>query len=163
MNTCNCTCDDCINKLVHCGIGFFDQQRQESGKCDYIPGTQVRKFVVVYADGGCKLNGSERPETYASFCVEGELDMHQVGKCGNTNNESEYAALIAALEYCVTKGLRPKVRMDSALVVNQCLGKWKVSEDRLRPLWYRARALLKEVNGEISWIAGTEMKKILGH
>src|SRR6185436_4648362 len=63
-----------------------------------------------------------------------------------TNNEAEYMALIAALEYL--KDLRPKeaeFRLDSELVVRQLNGQYKVKEPRLQSLHGQVVMLLNAV------------------
>jgi len=68
-----------------------------------------------------------------------------------TNNEAEYATLIAGLEQLARRleaeqvpasGVRLEVRGDSQLVLAQLGGEWKVRNARLKILWTRARHLL---------------------
>jgi ribonuclease HI len=68
-----------------------------------------------------------------------------------TNNEAEYATLIAGLEdlarQLISEGIREaevrlEVRGDSQLVLSQLAGEWRVRNPRLRVLWERARGLL---------------------
>jgi ribonuclease HI len=52
-----------------------------------------------------------------------------------TNNVAEYRALISGLEKAHELGATEvDVRGDSALVVNQVNGKWRIKEPHLRPL-----------------------------
>ncbi len=72
---------------------------------------------------------------------------------GTTNNEAEYAAIIAALERAREDGLaQVLVRSDSQLCVNQIKGQWQIKEERLRPLRDRAARLLKASGGRIEWV-----------
>ena len=58
----------------------------------------------------------------------------------HTNNVAEYYALIAALDYAVTQGIRRlRVYSDSQLIVNQIKGLYKVKHPDLRPLHERAK------------------------
>jgi ribonuclease HI len=58
----------------------------------------------------------------------------------HTNNVAEYYALIAALDYTATKGIRRlRVLSDSQLIVNQMKGLYKVKHPDLRPLHERAK------------------------
>ncbi len=58
----------------------------------------------------------------------------------HTNNVAEYYALIAALDYAATKGIkRLRVQSDSQLIVNQMKGLYKVKHPDLRPLHERAK------------------------
>ena len=57
-----------------------------------------------------------------------------------TNNVAEYYALIAALDYAATKGIRRlRVLSDSQLIVNQMKGLFKVKHAGLRHLHERAK------------------------
>lgn len=57
-----------------------------------------------------------------------------------TNNQAEYQALLAALEFARSNGYRRlKVLSDSELLVRQMRGEYKVKSDGLKPLWERAR------------------------
>lgn len=63
-----------------------------------------------------------------------------------TNNESEYAALLAVLDAAVTaKVQRLVVRGDSQLVINQVTGKWLISAKDLVPLCQSAMALKAQI------------------
>lgn len=60
-----------------------------------------------------------------------------------TNNEAEYAALIAGLEMARDEGVEElDIFLDSQLVVSQVKGEWKIKKDHLRPLAVKARSLL---------------------
>jgi len=68
-----------------------------------------------------------------------------------TNNEAEYATLIAGLEdlaQALKQGgipasqIRLQVRGDSQLVLAQLAGDWRVRNPRMRAYWARARDLL---------------------
>lgn len=64
-----------------------------------------------------------------------------------TNNYAEYAALIAALEYCQRHGLRNlRVLSDSELLVRQLTGRYKVRSPELRPLYERAQLLIRRLD-----------------
>lgn len=70
-----------------------------------------------------------------------------------TNNEAEYAAIIALLEAAISAGA-PSVRVfgDSKLVVNQLNGEWDVKSPTLHGLWSRARILVRKANARVSWV-----------
>lgn len=63
-----------------------------------------------------------------------------------TNNQAEYRALIRALEECQRLGI-PSVRvhLDSELVVRQMGGRYRVKDEKLLPLYIRARELVKSL------------------
>jgi ribonuclease HI len=57
-----------------------------------------------------------------------------------TNNQAEYQALLAALDFASSQGYRRlKVLSDSELLVRQMRGEYKVKSDGLKSLWERAR------------------------
>ena len=63
-----------------------------------------------------------------------------------TNNESEYQAMIGALEYCVEYGLSDvTLYADSKLIVNQINGEWIVRKESLVPLQATAIALAQRI------------------
>jgi len=65
-----------------------------------------------------------------------------------TNNEAEYLALIAALEYLRESRIgEADFFLDSELVVKQVQGEYKVREPRLRSLFGRVTMLLNLVPG----------------
>jgi ribonuclease HI len=110
--------------------------------------------VVLYTDAGTWHNGTGRQHSVfavwdgrtRSIVIEEDLP-------GTTNNEAEYAAIIAALELARQQNLRGVlIRSDSQLCVNQITGRWQVKEPRLRPLRERAAKLLREVQGRIEWV-----------
>lgn len=70
-----------------------------------------------------------------------------------TNNEAEYAALIALLEAAISAGA-PSVAVcgDSQLVVNQLNGQWKVKSPTLHGYWSRARSLVRQANARVTWV-----------
>ena len=121
--------------------------------------------TLLYVDGGSRRNGDESQEGYGSFLVDGEQTPHRLefGSC--TNNEAEYRALIAALEYCAAKGIRvPTVRMDSALVVNQVKGRWKCKMRHLRPLLDLVHVLVAQfAEFRLEWRDHDEIFTFLGH
>jgi ribonuclease HI len=104
--------------------------------------------VTVFSDGGAR--GNPGPAAIGAVVLDTSTEPPQrlatvseaIGV--TTNNVAEYRALIAGLEAALP--FRPRhvhVRADSLLVVNQLLGRWKVKHAGLRPLFERARELLR--------------------
>jgi probable phosphoglycerate mutase len=63
-----------------------------------------------------------------------------------TNNEAEYYALIAALDFALASGVRHlAVRSDSELLVRQMQGSYKVRHPKLRPLFEQAQRLARRL------------------
>lgn len=110
--------------------------------------------VVLYTDAGTWHNGTPRQRSV--LCVwDTRINAVAVHEelPGTTNNEAEYAAIIAALELARGDRLRAvQIRSDSQLCVQQIKGLWQVKEERLRPLRDRAARLLKELGGHIEWV-----------
>jgi len=88
-----------------------------------------------------------------------------------TNNQAEYRGVIAALEKAVSLGAeRVDVRADSELVVRQVLGRYKVKNAKLLPLYQQVKQLQskfkefsikhipREQNKEADKLAGQALK-----
>jgi len=93
---------------------------------------------VLYFDGGNHCN---------RICVyDPYVDKHivKVIKTAVTNNELEYWALISAIRYAkrLYKGQCVVFLGDSALVINQVWGKWRINKEKLRIL---NRIVIKEL------------------
>ena len=123
--------------------------------------------TIIYCDGGSLNNqDSEKRHGYASFKVNSDIvriaDLGQV-----TNNYAEYTSLIESIKYCLDNSMENTdiiISMDSALVVNQVNGKWKIRSDSIKNLHKEALSYLKLLkNWELKWINNLIMKQILGH
>jgi len=63
-----------------------------------------------------------------------------------TNNEAEYMGMIEALKMCQKKKIeQADIYMDSNLVVQQMLGKFKVKKPHLQKLFIEAKQLSKNI------------------
>lgn len=70
-----------------------------------------------------------------------------------TNNEAEYWAIQAALQYAAVQAMGPVViRSDSQLCVQQINGNWRVKEARLIPLVQNVRQALASNRGIVEWV-----------
>lgn len=133
--------------------------------------------LTIYTDGGSLNN----PGQAASACViykDGVLAQQKAKRLGiATNNEAEYNAMIMALETVKSmqqEGDRPEritVYSDSALMVNQLKGLFKVTKGHIREFILRIRILEQEVGVPITYIhvlrdknqlADSLVKKALG-
>ena len=104
--------------------------------------------VLLYTDGAAR--GNPGPAAIGAVLYREDEDARTVleevseaiGKA--TNNEAEYLALIAGLEAARRLGV-PEVivRADSLLLVNQLNGAWRLKAPHLRPLYQRARTLMR--------------------
>ena len=108
--------------------------------------------MKIWIDGS-GWNGSE--SKYSVVADDGKVLMQSFPE-QKTNNEMEYTALIAALSLKAKKG--DVIFSDSALIVNQVAGFWKVKKKELFPLCIEAQNLLKEKNCTLIWIPREENK-----
>lgn len=94
---------------------------------------------LVYADGASR--GNPGPASIGAVVLDPDgVELHTVSRrIGRaTNNEAEYQAAIAGLEAALALGVgEVELRMDSQLVVLQVLGRYRVRNPRLRPLFTR--------------------------
>ena len=94
-------------------------------------------------DGGSR--GNPGPAAYGVVIrdAQGEVIARLKKYIGhNSNNVAEYFALVAALDYAQTHGIRAlRVESDSELLVKQMRGQYKVKSSDLRPLHERARKM----------------------
>ena len=109
---------------------------------------------VLYTDGGSLGNGRvDQRARMAVFDVGRRQVVVDEWLGALTNNEAEYRAIEAALDYASAGGMRGvEIRSDSLLCVSQIRGEWKVKEARLRPSVDSCRAKLASLGGTISWI-----------
>jgi|SRR5581483_5173628 len=105
------------------------------------------EHLIAHVDGGAR--GNPGPAGFGVFIEDqkgtkvAELSQY-LGR--NTNNFAEYSGLIAALEYAIAHnygGLR--VISDSELMVRQIKGIYKVRNENLRPLYERAKTLIRKL------------------
>lgn len=115
-------------KIIHFSFTALENTQVET------IATTPEKEVVLYADGGSRGNPGPSASGFVIY------DMHEtiIYRKGiyigvTTNNQAEYLALKYGLEQAEKLGARiVHVRLDSLLVVNQMIGKFKV---RNRDLW----------------------------
>jgi ribonuclease HI len=103
--------------------------------------------LIVHTDGGSRSNPG--PAACAAvFSWDGKVVAEYQQYLGiATNNEAEYQGLLLAMEHFPEwlEKLKPDhliVRMDSKLVVEQMLGRWKIKEPRLDMLAKHGRRFL---------------------
>jgi ribonuclease HI len=107
--------------------------------------------LQLFTDGGSR--GNPGPAAYG-FVISDITSGAEIilEKCGNylgetTNNQAEYAGLIAGVKWVVTH--RPDAHldivMDSLLIVNQVKGLYKVKSPELLPRFQEVRGLLAQL------------------
>jgi ribonuclease HI len=99
--------------------------------------------LACYTDGASRGNPGPAAFAYILVAGHGEVVEEGSGFLGRaTNNEAEYRALIAGLSAAGRLGSSDLlVCSDSELVVRQMTGAYRVSSQRLRPLYMEAQAL----------------------
>jgi ribonuclease HI len=109
----------------------------------------VEKRLTIYTDGCSKGNPGRagigvliyQDDTREPFCKL----SHDIGV--TTNNQAEYKALIAALEYAVkVRATDVKIKSDSELIVNQMNGRYRVKNVELQALHAEAKRLSGLIN-----------------
>jgi probable phosphoglycerate mutase len=108
--------------------------------------------LILNTDGGSRGNPGPAAYGYAVRDVS-QVDAGIVlEKCGNylgitTNNQAEYAALIAGLSWIIDHFPASEVviRMDSLLIVNQVKGLYKVKSPDLLPKFKEVKGLLSKL------------------
>lgn len=133
---------------------------------------------TVTVDGGAKGNGTENVHCYGSALVETSCGKSRIVRFedlrgASTSNEAEYGTLVAALEYLrgiiAAHSKSPGdfgvvVKMDSALVINQVTGAWKVKTVSLRPFVELARKYVGQFESVVfEKVKRDHMVAVLGH
>jgi ribonuclease HI len=99
--------------------------------------------LLLYSDGGARGNPGPAAIAYLALTENGETvkeDSRFIGT--HTNNQSEYNALIAALEFAATNKVEEVIcHLDSELVAKQLKGEYSVKNFELQKLWRRAQEL----------------------
>jgi ribonuclease HI len=99
--------------------------------------------LMLYSDGGARGNPGPAAIAFLAVTEAGQIikaDSRFIGKA--TNNQAEYNALIAALEFAKAfKAEEVTCHLDSELVGKQLKGEYSVKNPELRKLWRRAAEL----------------------
>lgn len=101
--------------------------------------------AILNTDGGARGNPGTAGIGVVLKSESGEV-LAVVGRgIGiTTNNVAEYTALIEGLDLALSYGVTDiTIRCDSELVVHQVEGRWKIKDEKLRPLAVKARSLME--------------------
>jgi ribonuclease HI len=102
---------------------------------------------IANIDGASR--GNPGPAAYAVVMRDpnGNVILELGKRLGrDTNNVAEYYALLAALDYATSRGIRAlRIRSDSELLVRQIQGRYKVKSPDLKPLHERALKLARHL------------------
>ena len=106
-------------------------------------------ITEAWTDGGCR--GNPGPAGWGVYIRHGGQTIRLKGTLARaTNNEAEYAGLLACLRWARDERVRYiQIYMDSELVVRQMQGRYSVG-GKLRPLYLNACALAMDLgNGAV--------------
>lgn len=110
--------------------------------------------LEIYCDGGARNNPGPAG---VGVVIAGE---HKISKYIGTatNNQAEYMAVVAALEWLADNqhnlGEKPEkisVHLDSRLVVNQLNGRFKVKNANLREMLLKVRGLENQIDIPVTY------------
>ena len=113
----------------------------------------VMSELVAYVDGGCLGNpGPSGIGVVISGCADGPVRIAKwIGR--QDNNVAEYAALMEALQYAVSRKARTlHVYSDSEVVVRQMTGEYTCRSARLYSLHWTCRKLARSLKFSISHV-----------
>lgn len=106
------------------------------------------KYRVAF-DGASKGNPGPAGWGVVAFRNDVKIATHYGSSGVATNNVAEYHGVINALQWALNnvKDVMAEVAItgDSALVINQVLGRWKVSAPNLAQLHQRAQVMFKQL------------------
>jgi ribonuclease HI len=102
--------------------------------------------AILWTDGAARGNPGPAGIGVVLKTLQGEILATEARFVGHTtNNVAEYRALLLGLERAIECGVRRlEVRADSELLIRQLLGKYRVKNAGLRPLYQRATELLRK-------------------
>ncbi len=102
----------------------------------------MTKGAVIHADGGSRGNPGPAGAG-AVITLNGEIQAEISKFLGHTtNNVAEYTSLVLALEKALHLHIKEvHVYMDSELIVKQMTGLYRVKNEKLLPLFVKARGL----------------------
>lgn len=105
---------------------------------------KVVREVKLFGDGGSRGNPGPSACGYVLYDMEdNELVRNGIYLGVTTNNQAEYLSLKNGLEHALKYGAQTvHVHMDSLLVVNQMIGKFKVKNRDLWPIYQSVKDLL---------------------
>jgi ribonuclease HI len=114
---------------------------------------EVMAELTAYVDGGCLGNpGPSGIGVVINGCEDGPVRIAKwIGR--QDNNVAEYAALMEALQYAVSRNARTlHVYSDSEVVVRQMTGEYVCRSPRLYSLHWTCRKLARSLKFSISHV-----------
>jgi ribonuclease HI len=142
-------------KIIHFSFKPVDENYIKSETKN----TTILREVKLYADGGSRGNPGPSASGFAISDMEGQSIVKKGIYLGvTTNNQAEYQALKLGLEEAAKLQVQNvHVYMDSLLVINQMLGKFKVKNRDLWPI----HAAIKELVPKFKKVSFTHVPREL--
>ena len=105
------------------------------------------KKVIINTDGTAEPNPGPAAIGATIKDEQGKIIATVSQSIGRaTNNEAEYRAVIAALEYAIRLGANQvDMRSDSELIVRQINGQYRVKKASLKPLYQQVKQLQSQL------------------
>ena len=99
--------------------------------------------MIIFSDGGARGNPGPAAIGFIVLSDEDNILIKKARYVGlRTNNQAEYEALIAAIEFAITVHAEEIIcYLDSELVVKQLNGEYTVKNSELRILWRKVHEL----------------------
>lgn len=107
---------------------------------------------IIYTDGGARGNPGPAAAAFVIWYEEKVLYENGVYLGEKTNNEAEYAAVVASLRWLLKQPTFPQeitFYLDSQLVVGQLTGKWQAKKPQMAELRDTCLNLLNQL--EVKW------------
>ncbi len=116
----------------------------------------MTRELVIEADGGSRGNpGESGSGAVVIDPVTGEI-LAAIGVYGGvaSNNVAEYRGMLAGVRRArqIDPAAALTIRMDSKLVVEQMMGRWKIKHPAMAELAAQARAELQGIPVRFEWI-----------
>ena len=98
---------------------------------------------MIFSDGGARGNPGPAAAAFIVLSENGQVLATNSRYLGlRTNNQAEYEALIAALQFAATVNAEEVIcHLDSELVAKQLTGEYTVKNSELRKLWRKIQEL----------------------
>lgn len=115
------------------------------------------KEFSIYCDGGSRGNPGPSAGGFVVFSNGEVIYEHYMYLGTGTNNFAEYSSVIGALKWLIEKSKTKEIKkveihLDSQLVVNQLMGKYKIKSKNLIPLAGFCKKLQGLFPGKISYV-----------
>ncbi len=115
------------------------------------------RYHLLTTDGGIVADQPGKMAGQAAIGVVLKAPLEEISEPigpAKDHHVAEYRALIRGLEAAHARGIgHLRVCLDSALVVNQLNGKWKVKAEHLKPLQREAVSWMQEFDDiKITWV-----------